>query len=64
MSEFDKLRALLDDVAAAGSPSAAPSPPAGGTPRGRQWARALWLLFLVVTALDAVYLIVKALPPR
>ena len=64
MSEFDKLRALLDNVGAAKSPSAAPSAPAAGTPRSRRWTRTLWMLFVIVTVLDAVYLLVKTLPPR
>ena len=62
MSEFDRLRALLDDVAAAKSDSAALWAPPARTTRGRRWARTLWTVFIVVTALDAVYLLIKALP--
>ncbi len=59
MSEFDKLRALLDTVVVSGSNAA--SPPPGGTLRVRRLARALWAVFIVVTALDALYLLAKAL---
>ncbi len=64
MSELEKLRALLDDVAAAKTHPAPPSPPAAGAPRGRRWTRTVWMVFIVITVLDAVYLLINALPPR
>jgi len=67
LSEFDKLRALLDNVGAAKSDPVASWAPAAGTPRSSRswrWARTLWIVFIVVTVLDAVYLLVKTLPPR
>ena len=59
MSEFDRLRALLDNVAV--GDSAAPAAPARGS---RRWTRALWTVLAIVTALDALYLLVRALPFR
>ncbi len=61
MSEFDRLQALLDNVAAARTDSAALWAAPAGTSRGRRWARTLWTVFIVVTVLDAVYLLIKTL---
>lgn len=60
MTEFDKLRALLD------MPHADPGPAnfARARPqtlRRGQWARLLWSIFVVVTLLDAIYLLAQAL---
>ena len=83
MSEFDKLRALLDfpktaspdpdgvaEVRAAIARRTmsqgavqSPSSAAIGTPRRRQWTRPLWTVLIIVTVLDAVYLLFRALPP-
>jgi hypothetical protein len=83
MTEFDKLRALLDLPPVAGpdpdggaearastrrrtiSQGAARSP-AGATartPRRRKWVRPLWTVLVIVTVLDAVYLLAKSLAP-
>jgi hypothetical protein len=59
MSEFDRLRALLDNVAVGDS-----AVPAARAPGSRRWTRALWTVLAIVTTLDALYLLVKALPLR
>jgi hypothetical protein len=59
MTEFDKLRALLD--------MPRPADPANfaradtRTLRRGRWARLLWSIFVVVTLLDAIYLLAQAL---
>jgi hypothetical protein len=61
MTEFDKLRALLD------MPRPADRGPANfvrahtRTLRRGRWARLLWSIFVVVTLLDAIYLLAQAL---
>ena len=65
MSEFDKLRALLDNVAVAeNGDSAALAGPVARTPRSRRWTRALWTVLVTATVLDALYLLIEALPLR
>jgi hypothetical protein len=85
MSEFEKLRALLDmpptaardlidgdqaqvlgelraiarrptELRSAARPAAMAAPP-----RRRRWTRPLWAVLIVVTVLDAIYLISHAL---
>ncbi|HZZ62023.1 MAG TPA: hypothetical protein VFE63_12775 [Roseiarcus sp.] len=61
MTEFDKLRALLDaplpeaDVAEARALFGRRTP--------RRWARLLWKVLVVATALDAIYLLTQTLRP-
>jgi hypothetical protein len=77
MTEFDKLRALLDFRATTSTdpggvaefrPStgqrAAQSHAAttAGAPHRRQWTRLLMVL-IILTVFDAVYLLIRAFPP-
>ena len=61
MTEFDKLRALLDaplpeaDVAEVRALAARRTP--------RRWTRLLWKVLIVATALDAIYLLAQTLRP-
>jgi hypothetical protein len=61
MSEFDKLRALLD-----GPPPAVDVAEARALVQrrtARRWMRPLWKVLIVLTALDAIYLLAQALRP-
>jgi hypothetical protein len=60
MSEFDKLRALLDTARPAADVAEARAPK---RPTPRRWVRPLWKVLIVLTALDAIYLLAQALRP-
>jgi hypothetical protein len=62
MSEFDKLRALLD----APPPAAEVAEARALAERrpSRRWMRPLWKVLVVLTALDAIYVLAHALRPR
>ena len=61
MTEFDKLRALLDMPRPAADVAEARALAERRTPR--RWTRPLWRVLIVVTALDAIYLLAQALRP-
>jgi hypothetical protein len=59
MSEFEKLRALLDTAGPAADVTEARALAKRRTPR--RWVRSLWKVLIVLTALDAIYLLARAL---
>ncbi len=61
MSEFEKLRALLDAPPPAVDVAEARALARRRTPR--RWMRPLWKVLIVLTALDAIYLLAQALRP-
>jgi hypothetical protein len=61
MTEFDKLRALLDAPPPAADVAEARAVAEERTPR--RWMRLLWKVLIVVTALDAIYLLAQTLRP-
>jgi hypothetical protein len=61
MSEFDRLRALLDAPLPAADVAEARVLAKRRTPR--RWMRPVWKALIVLTALDAIYLLAQALRP-
>lgn len=61
MTEFDKLRALLDAPLAEADVVEAPA--LAGRRAPRRWVRLLWKVLIVATVLDAIYLLTQTLRP-